>query len=335
MLLAGSLSAMAQENTTNAGKTLKPVIVREKAQAPEGKDALRATTSTIGKGQQELARHSAVCDRRDREVDRRPQPGHGQRGAAPTPAESPFWPQKAAKKTFACAGFSLQATGDIFIDGMRDPAFYERDTFNLDRLEVLRGSASMLFGRGSTGGAVNQVSKQPRTIDENEVSATLGNHNYIRVTGDFNLADRRKRGLRINAMATKADSNGSGSSMDKKGIAATYRFGIGTADEFSAGLYDLQNDNGMNYGMPWIKPNASFNRERHHTIISKLTPMPTLAWPATQRRQRQTTGLPATPTAFRMTASSKPASARAAIPVTNALVLCVFANEQPTPPPAS
>ena len=45
---------------------------------------------------------------------------------------------------------------------MRDPAFYDRDIFNFDRIEVLRGSASMLFGRGSTGGVVNQVSKQPR-----------------------------------------------------------------------------------------------------------------------------------------------------------------------------
>ncbi|MCQ7030035.1 TonB-dependent receptor plug domain-containing protein, partial [Escherichia coli] len=69
-------------------------------------------------------------------------------------------------------GFSLQSTGDIFIDGMRDPAFYDRDTFNYDRLEVLRGSASMLFGRGSTGGAVNQVNKQPLLLTQGEVSAT-------------------------------------------------------------------------------------------------------------------------------------------------------------------
>ena len=55
---------------------------------------------------------------------------------------------------------------------MRDPAFYDRDTFNYDRIEVLRGSASMLFGRGSTGGAVNQVSKVPRLIDSNEVDVT-------------------------------------------------------------------------------------------------------------------------------------------------------------------
>jgi catecholate siderophore receptor len=58
-------------------------------------------------------------------------------------------------------------------------------------------------------------------------------------------------------MATKADNNGSGSSIDKKGIAAAYRFGIGTANEFSASLYHLDNNNGMNYGLPWIKPRAS------------------------------------------------------------------------------
>lgn len=66
---------------------------------------------------------------------------------------------------------------------MRDPAFYDRDTFNNDRIEVMRGSASMLFGRGSTGGAVNQVSKVPRLITDHEVSTTLGSHDFRRVTG--------------------------------------------------------------------------------------------------------------------------------------------------------
>jgi catecholate siderophore receptor len=154
-------------------------------------------------------------------------------------------------------GLSLQATGDIFVDGMRDPAFYERDTFNLDRLEVLRGSASMLFGRGSTGGAVNQVSKQPRAMDEHEISTTLGSHNYRRITGDFNLHTGENAALRINAMVTEADNNGAGSSLSKRGVAATYRLGIGTQDEFAVGLYDLNNNNGMNYGMPWIKPAAT------------------------------------------------------------------------------
>ena len=82
-------------------------------------------------------------------------------------------------------GFSV--AGDIYLDGVRDIAQYNRDTFNYDRIEVLRGSASMLFGRGSTGGVVNQVSKTPRPITEHEVNVTAGNGNYLRTTGDFNF----------------------------------------------------------------------------------------------------------------------------------------------------
>lgn len=58
-------------------------------------------------------------------------------------------------------------------------------------------------------------------------------------------------------MATKADNNGAGSSLDKRGVAADYRFGIGSSDEFLVSLYSLENNNGIKYGMPWIKPMAA------------------------------------------------------------------------------
>lgn len=255
-LLAGSMSAMAQPVTTEAAATLKPVIVKEKAEAPEGKDALRATTTNIGKGQQalrDIPQSVTVVTEKlvdDRNLDTLKDVLHNTAGVT-------FQAAEGGEEDIRLRGFSLATSGDIFVDGLRDPAFYDRDTFNNDRIELLRGSASMLFGRGSTGGAVNQVSKQPRAIDEHEVSTTLGSHNFRRVTGDFNIKTGEDAALRINAMATKADNNGAGSSIDKKGIAATYRFGIGTADEFSLGLYHLDNNNGMNYGLPWIKPTAS------------------------------------------------------------------------------
>lgn len=270
LLLAGSMSAMAQQNTGEADKTLKAVVVKEKAEAPEGKDALRATTSTIGKGNQalrDIPQSVTVVTEKlvdDRNLDTLKDVLHNTAGVT-------FQAAEGGEEDIRLRGFSLATTGDIFVDGLRDPAFYERDTFNSDRIELLRGSASMLFGRGSTGGAVNQVSKQPRAMDENEVSTTLGSHNYRRITGDFNIQTGENAALRINAMATKADNNGAGSSIDKKGIAATYRFGIGTADEFSLGLYDLQNNNGMNYGMPWIKP-TSTAATSSTGIINKLDP---------------------------------------------------------------
>lgn len=270
LLLAGSMSAMAQQSTAETDKTLKVVVVKERAEAPEGKDALRATTTSIGKGKQalrDIPQSVTVVTEKlvdDRNLDTLKDVLHNTAGVT-------FQAAEGGEEDIRLRGFSLATTGDIFVDGLRDPAFYERDTFNSDRIELLRGSASMLFGRGSTGGAVNQVSKQPRAIDENEISTTLGSHNYRRVTGDFNIQTGENAALRINAMATKGDNNGAGSSIDKKGIAAAYRFGIGTADEFSLGLYDLQNNNGMNYGMPWIKP-TSASAVPTTTINNRLDP---------------------------------------------------------------
>ncbi|HPW85217.1 MAG TPA: TonB-dependent siderophore receptor [Rhodoferax sp.] len=256
MLLMGSFGVHAQTTNTTDVKSLTPVTIVEKAEESQGKDSLRATTTTIGKGKQELRdipqSITVVTEKLvdDRNLDTLKDVLHNTAGVT-------FQAAEGGEEDIRLRGFSLATSGDIFIDGMRDAAFYERDTFNNDRIELLRGSASMLFGRGSTGGAVNQVSKQPRAIDESELTTTLGSYNYRRVTGDFNIRTGEDAGLRITAMATKADSNGAGSSIDKRGMAAAYRFGIGTTDEFSVGLYTLRNDNGMNYGIRWIKPTSA------------------------------------------------------------------------------
>ena len=255
LMLAASVSAMAQTAPTS-DKALGTVVVKERAEAPEGKDSVRATETTIGKGKQQLRdipqSVTVVTERLidDRNLDT-------VKEALKNTAGITFLAAEGGEEDIRLRGFALQSTGDMFIDGMRDPAFYDRDTFNMDRVELLRGSASMLFGRGSTGGAVNQVSKYPRLIDAHQVDVTLGSHQYRRVTGDFNIHTGENAALRLNAMSTTADNNGAGSSIEKKGIAGTYAWGIGTRDEFSASLYYLDNNNGMNYGLPWIRPSAS------------------------------------------------------------------------------
>ena len=270
MLLAGSLSAMAQQAPSTADKSLKPVVVKEKAEAPLGKDSVRATETAIGKGSQALRNIpqsiTVVTEKLidDRNLDT-------VKDVLRNAAGVTFQAAEGGEEDIRLRGFSLATTGDLFIDGMRDPAFYDRDTFNVDRVELLRGSASMLFGRGSTGGAVNQVSKLPRLITEHEVTATLGSHNYVRVLGDFNIKTGDSAALRLNAMVTKADNNGAGSSIDKKGIAGSYRFGIGEKNEFLVSLYALDNKNGTNYGLPWIRPNAILTTA-DNTLMGGLKP---------------------------------------------------------------
>ncbi len=249
---AATTSPIAPTSEAKDGKTLNAVTVKEKAEVAEGRDSLRATTTSIGKGNQDLRdvpQSVTIITEKlitDRNIDTLKEALHSAAGVT-------FLAAEGGEEDIRLRGFSLAATGDIFVDGIRDPAFYDRDTFNNDRIELLRGSASMLFGRGSTGGVVNQVNKVPRLVDEKSISLTIGNHNYDRVVGDINAKTGESSAVRITLMGTQADNNGSGSRVNKTGVAAAFRWGIGERDEFLLGVYAIDNENGMNYGIPWVK----------------------------------------------------------------------------------
>jgi catecholate siderophore receptor len=247
---AASVPAAATADDKAAGAVM-PTVKAKASALRQGKDSLQAVTTSIGKGTQELRdipqSVTVVTERLidDRNLDTLKQALHNTAGIS-------FQAAEGGEEDIRLRGFSLNSTGDIFVDGIRDPAFYERDTFNYDRLEVLRGSASMLFGRGSTGGAVNQVNKQPLLYGRNAIDLSLGNGKYARATADLNMRTGEDAALRVNIMKTDADNWGNYA--DKKGAAATYALGIGTRDEFSAGVYYLDNNTGVHYGMPWVTP---------------------------------------------------------------------------------
>lgn len=253
MLLAGSMNAFGQQAVPESGKTLATVEVKEKAETPEAKTSLRATETSIGKGKQKLRdipQSITVITERlmdDRNLDDFKEVLRNTAGVT-------FQAGETGEEDIRLRGFSLVQAGDIYVDGMRDSSIYERDTFNYDRVEVLKGSASMLFGRGSTGGVVNQVNKKPFLMNSHEVKTTVGTGNELRVTGDFNLKTGDDAALRMNVMTHEADNWGA--KVSKKGIAPTYRWGIGTEDEFSVGLYHLEYNNRPSYNHPWILSNG-------------------------------------------------------------------------------
>ncbi|MBT9488289.1 MAG: TonB-dependent receptor [Rubrivivax sp.] len=240
-------SATAPAAAASAPTTLAPIPVRAKAETD--KDTVRATTTRIGKGQQELRdipqSVTVVTERLidDRNLDTL-------KDALRNTAGISFQAAEGQEEDIRLRGFALQSTGDIFLDGMRDPGFYERDSFNWDRLEVIRGSASMIFGRGSTGGAVNQVNKQPFLFDQNELSMTFGNGDFARAIVDMNKKTGDNAAVRINAMLNVADNDGK--KIDKMGVAPSFRWGIGTQDEFALNLVHLEYKNGINFGYPWL-----------------------------------------------------------------------------------
>jgi catecholate siderophore receptor len=72
------------------------------------------------------------------------------------------------------------ARGDLFRDGIRDPGWYVRDVFSIDRIEVYKGPSAFAFGRGATGGAINYVTKLPTGARYIESTSTLSTGNGYR-----------------------------------------------------------------------------------------------------------------------------------------------------------
>src|SRR5262245_35731602 len=93
------------------------------------------------------------------------------------------------------------AANDIYVDGVRDLSQYSnRDPFDLEGVEVVKGPSSAYSGRGSTGGAINQVSKSPRLEDFLNTNFSLGTDQYHRGTVDYNQRIGDTSALRLNGM---------------------------------------------------------------------------------------------------------------------------------------
>lgn len=249
-LLGSAAMAQSAGPEATAATSLPAVTVKGKADPrPEAKDDYRAVTTTIGKGKQALRDiPQSITVHTEKLMDDRNLDDF--RDVLRATSGVTFQAGETGEEDIRLRGFSLSQSGDIYLDGIRDASLYERDTFNNDRIEVLKGSASMLFGKGSTGGVVNQVSKQPFLMTQHEAELTLGSGKERRLTGDFNLKTGESSALRINALVHDADNYGA--KVDKRGIAPVYRWGIGTADEFSVGLYHLEYDNRTIYNHPWF-----------------------------------------------------------------------------------
>jgi len=181
MMLAGSLSATTQVLAAEAPeKTLRTVTVHDTAESPTAaKESLLVKQTGIAKGQQalkDIPQTVTVMTEKlmdDRNLD-------DLRQVLKTTSGVTFQAGETGEEDVRLRGLSLQQAGDIYVDGLRDAPLVERDTFNMDRVEVLKGSASMLFGKGTTGGVVNQVSKQPFLMDQHEVGTTVGNGKELR-----------------------------------------------------------------------------------------------------------------------------------------------------------
>jgi catecholate siderophore receptor len=144
------------------------------------------------------------------------------------------------------------ASDDFFLDGLRDTGFYTRDSFNLQALEVYKGPASTLFGRGSTGGVVNQVSKTPELNNFARGTLVAGTNTEARATADLNYQFSDDGAVRLNAMDMDAKVADRDFVENRRwGIAPSVSFGIGKPTSLTLNYFHQAQDDVPDYGIPF------------------------------------------------------------------------------------
>ncbi len=128
---------------------------------------------------------------------------------------------------FKIRGF--EAKDDIYVDGLRDFGAYSRDSFAYEEVQVLKGPSGAMFGRGTTGGAINTVSKAPKLSDFASVDGYLGNGAYKRALADVNRQLGATSAVRVNLMWSDNKVVDRDLIYNRKwGAALTTGFGLGT-----------------------------------------------------------------------------------------------------------
>ena len=144
------------------------------------------------------------------------------------------------------------ARSDFYLDGMRDFGNYYRDPFNTQQLEILQGPSSIYFGRGSTGGVINQTSKRPTEESTTHFTVAGGTDDTYRATADVNRTLGEGVAGRVTAMAHHNEVAGrDGGEMSRWGVAPSLAMELGPATRLSASYFHQSENNVPDYGVPW------------------------------------------------------------------------------------
>jgi catecholate siderophore receptor len=164
----------------------------------------------------------------------------------------------------------LSIPDSFFLDGVRDIGQYQRDTFNSEAISVLLGPASAVFGRGSTSGVINSISKQPQLAELANVSAAGGQAEYWRGTGDFNLPLSGTAAARLTLMDQRNGVVQRDQVLNRRyGVAPTLALGIDTPTRITLSYFKEEENNIPDYGIPFIgSAPAAVDRRNYYGLVN-------------------------------------------------------------------
>lgn len=132
-------------------------------------------------------------------------------------------------------GFNAD-TGDIYRDGIRESGQVRRSTANIERIEILKGPSSVLYGRSSGGGVINMVSKFANFDSKSSVGIYTGSYDNYGTTVDLNQVVTDNLALRLTGEYGESDS---------------FRSGIENKIEMLSPSFTYKNDEGLTWTMQY------------------------------------------------------------------------------------
>ena len=143
-----------------------------------------------------------------------------------------------------------ETRSDVFVDGLRDPGMTTRESFAVEQVEITKGPSSTFAGRGTTGGAVNGITKQASTeYDFNKVEVGLGTDNYRRISLDSNKILTDDIAVRANVLYSDKDiPDREPADKQRNGLALSGSYQATEKLQFIADYYYLQADDSPDLG---------------------------------------------------------------------------------------
>ena len=133
---------------------------------------------------------------------------------------------------FGIRGVDVGGNQEKYLDGlntMRSGYVPAEEVFGAERIEVLKGGASLLFGQVRPGGLINIVSKRPRREAFGELAVTVGNLGLKQLTVDLGrpLSADGRSAFRVAALANESDDATDFVYFNNKYIAPSFTFALG------------------------------------------------------------------------------------------------------------
>jgi catecholate siderophore receptor len=145
-------------------------------------------------------------------------------------------------------GFS--AIGDQFVDGLRDDAMYFRDLSNVAQVEVLKGPASVLYGRGSSGGVINRVTKKADGAHHGELALIGGSFDLKRAVLDFGDAATETVSYRATAAVERSGGFRNQAFLEREAATPSVLFRFGKDTRMGVQFDHLRDKRTTDFGVP-------------------------------------------------------------------------------------